>query len=184
MSIEAQTLVLDQAYRPHKIIDWRRAVTLLFMGRVEVVESYDSEIRSVSLVLKVPAVVRLLQRIRVRKQVVRFSRINVLVRDKYRCCYCDCLVSFGSATYDHVIPRSRGGKTCFENVVIACRKCNDKKADRMPEQVGMRLLRRPTRPASLPLTVLRVSPGLDAPSQWATYLYWMGQLDDESSSTD
>ncbi|MCZ2109143.1 MAG: hypothetical protein LC118_06205 [Dehalococcoidia bacterium] len=82
------TLVLDQGYQPHRIVSWQRAVHMIFDGKVEVVSEYDDEIRSISITIKMPAVVRLLSRVRGRKQMVKFSRINVATRDGFTCQYC------------------------------------------------------------------------------------------------
>lgn len=172
------TLVLDAAYRPHKIVDWKRAVTLLFMGRCEVVESYDDrEIRSVSFVMKMPAVVRLLTALRGTKKAVKFSRINILTRDRFACQFCGAKLPMRKLNYDHVLPRSMGGKTEWTNIVTSCYPCNARKDGRTPEQAGMALLRAPERPASLPLTMLRLPDGVTPPDQWATYLYWTSELE-------
>lgn len=172
------TLVLDQAYRPHKIVSWERAVTLMFMGKVEVVEEYDEEIRSVSISIKMPAVVRLLQKIRGNKRGVKFSRINILTRDGHKCCYCGRHLTFSRVTYDHVLPRARGGRTVWDNIVSSCKPCNERKGDRTPAEAGMRLVRAPVMPKSLPITMLRLEPGVTVPDKWATYIYWQGQLDE------
>lgn len=173
------TLVLDPAYRPHKVVPWQRAVTLLFAGRVEVVEEYDAEIRSVSVVLRVPAVVRLVGKLRKSKVAIRFSRQNILTRDKFTCQYCGQKKPQSKLNYDHVIPRSHGGKTNWENVVASCYPCNDRKANRTPQQAGMRLLTAPKKPDFLPLHVLRFAPGVSLPDKWASYVYWTGPLDEE-----
>ena len=83
-----QTLVLSQGYEPIKIVSWQRAITLLFLGKVEVVEEYDRGIKTTSLVIKIPSVVRLLNAFRRHKKPVKFSRINIYGRDKYTCQYC------------------------------------------------------------------------------------------------
>ena len=173
-------LCLDQTYRPHAIISWQRAICLVLDDRAEVIEAHDDEIRSVSVAFKRPAVVRLLRFVARAKQGVKFSRINILVRDGYRCQYCAGKFAFGALTYDHVVPRSRGGKTVWENIVTACRACNGRKDSRTPEQAGMRLLRAPVRPASLPLTILRLDGGVPLDDKWASYLYWKGVLDQDS----
>lgn len=83
-----RTLVLDQGYQPHRIVSWQRAVEMIFTDKVEVVEEYDEDIRSVSITIKMPAVVRLLHKVRGRKKAVKFSRINVMTRDSFSCQYC------------------------------------------------------------------------------------------------
>ena len=116
-----ETLVLSTWYEPVARISWRRAVTLLFAGKVEVIDEYaDREIRSISFSIKMPSVVRFLRALRGRKQGVKFSRENVYLRDGGRCQYCERKVQRSEATYDHVVPRAQGGKTSWDNVVIAC----------------------------------------------------------------
>jgi len=174
--MSSMTLVLDAAYRPHKVVSWERAVTLLFLGRVEVVEEYDEEIRSVSFSIKMPAVVRLLRVIRGNTKGVKFSRINILTRDKYTCQYCGRKLPMSKLNYDHVLPRARGGKTTWENIVTSCFPCNDRKSNRTPQEAGMRLIHAPVRPKSLPLTMLRIEG--EIPDRWASYLYWKTELEE------
>lgn len=173
----SRTLVLDAGYQPHRIVNWTRAITLIFDGKAEVVEEYDEEVyRSATLVIKMPAVVRLLQML-TRKRGVKFSRINVATRDKFRCQYCGDRKSLSRLNYDHVIPRSQGGKTCWENIVMACYACNSHKADRTPEQAGMQLIQVPVRPKTLPIVAFRVDGFSSVPEAWANYIYWQGELE-------
>src|SRR5690348_9198108 len=113
-----RTLVLDQGYQPHRVVSWQRAVLMLFDGKVEVVEEYDDDIRSVTITIKMPSVVRLVRAVR-RKVVVKLSRMNVALRDDFRCQYCATKLPLSKLTYDHVLPRSQGGTTCWENIVMA-----------------------------------------------------------------
>ncbi len=175
----ARTLVLDQGYQPLRIISWQRAVTMLFEGKVEVVEEYDEDIRSVSITIKMPAVVRLLRAIRGRKKAVKFSRINVMTRDGFRCQYCGLRLPMSKLNYDHVIPRSQGGKTVWENIVTACYPCNDRKGNRTPEQARMRLRKRPVKPKSLPIVAFRLHTD-SIPDAWASWIYWQGELEEGS----
>lgn len=173
-----RTLVLDNTYRPHAVVGWQRATTLLFLGKVEVVEVYaDRELRAVSLRIAMPAVVRLLVRIRGRKGGVRFSRLNILTRDGWRCQYCGVRKVVSELSYDHVVPRAQGGKTTWENIVTCCHECNAKKADRTPERAGMRMRTQPIRPSSLPITLLRLEPHTPVPAPWTSYVYWTGKLE-------
>src|SRR5215212_1190473 len=142
----AQTLLLNQGFEPIKVISWQRAITLLFLGKVEVLEEYAHGVRSVNLIIKVPAVVRLLRAFRRHARPVKFSRVNIYARDHYRCQYCGKKAAMHELTYDHVIPRSQGGRTEWTNIVTCCYDCNRKKGGRTPEQAGMRLLRAPKRP--------------------------------------
>jgi 5-methylcytosine-specific restriction endonuclease McrA len=172
-----QTLVLDQGYQPHRVVSWQRAVLMLFDGKVEVVEEYDDLIRSISITLKMPAVVRLLSRVRQPRRRVRFSRMNVATRDGFRCQYCAQKLPLSRLTYDHVIPRSLGGLTSWTNIVMACYPCNGKKANRTPAQARMELRARPVQPSWLPEVTLRLSID-DVPSAWASWLYWNATLEE------
>src|ERR1700733_13585728 len=106
-----RTLLLNPWMAPHKIISWERAVVLVVLGKVDVIEEYDEEIRSRHLALRTPAVVRLKKARSTTKQVVRFSRINVYMRDGFRCQYCGERKSMRDLNYDHVTPRVKGGQT-------------------------------------------------------------------------
>ena len=173
-----QTLVLDVGYQPHRIVGWQRAVMMLFDGKAEVVEEYDEEVyRSTTLVIKMPAVVRLINTLR-RKKGVKFSRINVATRDKFRCQYCGHKKPLSKLTYDHVVPRSQGGQTRWENIVMACRPCNGHKANRTPGQAGMKLLSQPVRPKTLPIVAFRMDRVDSLPDAWASWVYWQGQLEE------
>jgi len=173
-----RTLVLSPGYEPVKIVSWQRAITLLFLGKVEVIEEYNRDIKSTSLVIKIPAVVRLLAAIRRHKQPVKFSRVNIYGRDRYTCQYCGARKAIAELTYDHVVPRSAGGKTTWTNIVTACETCNRKKANRTPEQAGMRLLAQPVQPKAMPSLVITVSKE-SMPDAWRDYLYWTGELEQD-----
>lgn len=173
-----QTLVLDQSYRPLEIVHWTRAVALWFQDKVEVISEYDGFARSTSLVIKIPAVVRLLHAFRRHKKPVKFSRVNIYGRDDYKCQYCGHKKRMSELTYDHVVPRSQGGRTTWTNIVTCCEPCNGRKAGRTPEQAGMRLLRQPVQPVDVPAVVVQVSRE-SAPAAWRDYLYWTGELESD-----
>jgi 5-methylcytosine-specific restriction endonuclease McrA len=178
-----ETLVLSAAYEPVGQITWQRAVTLLFMNKVEVLEEYeDREVRSVTFAIKMPAVVRFLKALRGRRRAIKFSRENVYARDSGRCQYCGLKIPRHESTYDHVVPRSRGGKTSWENVVIACVPCNQRKGGRTPDQAAMRLLNAPVRPKKLPDTFrLTLTFAKNMPTAWQNWLrdlsYWHAELE-------
>lgn len=171
-----RTLVLDQSYQPHRIITWQRAVTMLFQDKIEVLEEYEEDIRSVTICIKMPAVVRLLRKVRGRKRAIKFSRINVATRDDFRCQYCEERFALRRLTYDHVIPRVQGGATTWDNIVMSCYPCNGRKANRTPEQAGMRLRRTPVKPKWLPLVAFRIDPSVPTPDLWANWIYWNGSM--------
>ena len=185
----AQTLVLTQGYEPHRIVSWQRAVLLLFQEKVELIESYDEPLMSPeqaesarengwTFAIKMPAVVRLLNRVR-RKRVVRFSRINVLTRDDWTCQYCGTRLPSRKLNYDHVIPRSRGGKTVWENIVTCCFPCNAKKDNRTPEEAKMLLRKKPYKPRSLPVMAFHLDAADTIPEVWRNFIYWHGALEED-----
>ena len=172
-----QTLVLDQGYAPVKVVPWQHALTLFFNGKVEIIEEYDHEVRSTFLVIKMPAVVRLLRRFRRHKKPVKFSRVNIYGRDGYACQYCGAKKPMFELTYDHVIPRSQGGTTTWQNIVTACERCNAWKGGRTPAQAGMKLQKQPVQPKDVPAMVIELSRS-SVPEAWRDYLYWTGELDE------
>lgn len=170
-----QVLLLNITYEPLRIINWKKAITLLMLGKVEVLEEYGTEVHSVSFTLKLPSVVRLLMMAKRPKASVKFSRQNIYARDKYCCQYCGRKFPVEDLSYDHVIPKSRGGKTVWTNIVTACMRCNRKKGGRTPNEAKMRLIRKPTQPKWLP--ALRVTIGFrEIPTTWRDYLYWNVEL--------
>src|SRR5690349_17423324 len=138
-----RTLLLNASYEPLHILSWKKAMTLLFAGKVEVLAEYDREIHSVSFSIKLPSVVRLLRYIRLKKSLnhVKFSRINIYTRDEFTCQYCGQHFNSDDLTFDHVIPAAMGGDKSWENIVTCCFKCNHKKGGRTPQQAGMALIR-------------------------------------------
>lgn len=145
-----RTLMLTPWMSPHEVISWQRAIVLTILGKVEVVAEYDEIVRSPSVELRTPAVVRITRGLVPKKRSIRFSRTNVYTRDSFRCQYCGEQLPAAQLNYDHVIPRVRGGKTDWENIVTCCYACNDKKGGRTPEQAKMRLLKKPVKPTWLP----------------------------------
>jgi len=120
----AQTLLLTPWMAPHQVISWQAAVTLSYLGKVDVLETYEDEIRSPNMTIRAPAVVRLKRHAYLPKRGVKFSRTNVFVRDEFRCQYCGVAKDGEHLTYDHVVPRVQGGRTVWENIVASCRDCN------------------------------------------------------------
>jgi 5-methylcytosine-specific restriction endonuclease McrA len=170
-----QVLLLNATFEPLKVIDWKRAVRLLTLGKVEVLKEYDREIRSVTFALKLPSVLRLLRFVRYRKKEVKFSRLNIYARDEFRCQYCGKKFEPRNLSFDHVVPKRFGGKTEWTNIVTACCRCNRRKGGRVLKDAGLRLLKKPTKPAWVPF--LMVTIGLPSvPSAWRDYLYWTAEL--------
>lgn len=175
MEATSRTLVLSRSFEPVKIVSWQRAVTLFFLGKVEVIEEYDHNVKATSLAIKIPAVVRLLEAFHRCKKPLKFSRINIYGRDKYTCQYCGKKKALRLLTFDHVVPRSRGGKTGWTNIVTSCSDCNRKKADRTPAEAGMKLLKEPEQLTTLPVLIVTLSKE-SMPDAWRDYLYWTSEL--------
>lgn len=163
--------MLNASFEPLNIINWKRALKLVFLEKVEVLQESGTEIRAENLSVRVPAVVRLLRYVGFHKKEVKFSRQNIYARDKYRCQYCGEQLKPRDLTCDHVIPRSRGGTTTWNNIVTCCRSCNRKKGGGTPEQAGLRLLKRPTKPSWLLGFRARFAVS-QPPDAWREYLFW------------
>lgn len=179
-----ETLVLSHSYLPVDRICWQRAVTLWALDKVEIIEAYDDRvIRSTSVALQMPAVVRFVHRVRTHLRGFKLSRENLFARDKGRCQYCGCRLTRAAATWDHVVPRSQGGRTTWQNIVMACMACNQAKGGRVPEQAGMKLRTEPMAPRALPATFrFTFSDPRQVPPSWRQYLfdltYWHANLEE------
>lgn len=171
-----RTLLLNSTYEPLRVISWQRAITMIFLNKVEVLRNYERMLRSTSMSMQAPAVVRLTQFVRRQRVRISFSRRNVFLRDGYRCQYCDEHLPAAELTTDHVIPRSLGGITSWENVVTACEPCNRKKANRTPAQARMTLQCQPERPHHLPSLGLRLG-SENAPEPWREFLAYGGTIE-------
>ena len=144
--LNTSVLVLNASYEAINICNLKRAIVLIFKGVACTEEETEYEISAATMVIKAPAVIRLRKYVRIPYRVVRFSRKNVLLRDKYTCQYCGKQFPPAQLTLDHVIPVSRGGKTQWDNVVTACKKCNLAKGNRKPHEANMTLLKTPKAP--------------------------------------
>ena len=165
-----RTLLLNATFEPLAIVSWRKAVTLLFLDKVEVVREYDREIRSVSIRMKLPAVVRLLCFVRDNHLTARFSRKNIFLRDNFTCQYCGKRFEPRQLTCDHLIPRSRGGKAEWTNMVTSCVGCNLKKDDMLPDEADMHPRKKPSRPTGFHVLMLNL--GVQTlPDYWKDYVY-------------
>ena len=144
-----KVLVLNNTFEPLHVCSARRAVILLFTGRAERVEDSGRIIRSPSVLFVIPAVIRLHRYVkRPASSAISFNKKNILKRDAHTCQYCG-RNGGERMTIDHVIPRSLGGRTVWENVVSACRDCNLKKGNKPLHEASMALLRKPSRPGSV-----------------------------------
>jgi 5-methylcytosine-specific restriction endonuclease McrA len=165
-----RTLLLNQSYEPIAAITWKRAICLLMLGKVETIEEYDRRVRSAKASFKIPAVVRLVHSFRRHKKRVKYSKQNVFARDRWKCQYCGQKKPVDELTQDHVTPRSKGGLTCWENIVTACKDCNAIKANRTPTESGMRPLNMPQKPDWVPTFAMQLAQAM--PESWRHYCFW------------
>jgi 5-methylcytosine-specific restriction endonuclease McrA len=165
--MNAKVLILNQNYEPMSVINVKKAIVLLYLGKVELIEVNEAQkVRSVSMTMPFPSVVRLSVFVRVPFKKIILSRKNVLRRDGHRCQYCGR--SDIPLTVDHVVPISRGGEDAWENLICACVKCNNVKGDRTPDEARMAMRRKPMRPNHI--TFIRHFVGsLD--ERWKPYLF-------------
>ncbi len=161
-------LVLNASYEPLNIVSVKRAIVLLLKEKAEVVEAAQAQVRAERTVLDWPLVIRLVTYVPLpRRLPLPLSRRTVLARDVYTCQYCGTQPGRADLTVDHVIPRSRGGLTTWENVTTACGPCNRRKGNRTPEEAGMKLLNTPARPRFVAVVLLGEPHAHDV---WQKYL--------------
>ncbi len=172
-------LVLNADYRPLSYYPlslwcWQDAVRAVFLDRVNIVSEYEREVQSPSFSMRLPSVVSLKSYVKP-SRTPAFTRFNVFLRDRFTCQYCG---SKEDLTFDHVIPRSKGGMTTWENVVTACSPCNLRKGDKLPEQVEMLPFQRPFAPDVQDLhSNGRLFPPNYLHESWIDYLYWDTELE-------
>lgn len=142
-----KTLLLNASYEVLSFIPERKAYKLLIKDKVEVISAWEDDINWFSGKIKHPSILRLKNHVRRNYFNSNFSRKALIKRDRSTCQYCNKKLSASQITIDHVLPRAQGGITSFTNCVVCCQMCNNKKADRTPEQSKMPLLKRPTHPS-------------------------------------
>ena len=172
-------LVLNADYRPLSyyplsLWPWQEAVKAVWLDRVQIVAEYDEVVRSPSTEIRIPSVVVLKDFVKPQKRVA-FTRFNLFLRDEFSCQYCGAR---GDLTFDHVVPRAKGGVTSWENVVAACSKCNLRKGARSLRQTGMSLRKAPRRPGAEELRNMgRKFPPNHLHESWLDFLYWDTELE-------
>jgi len=210
--MSGEVLKLNAAYMPVDIIDWEEAVTLWSANKAEIVSTYedrllhtgnrftkpnfgsaerfmratyDKNLESWKTAMEMPAVIRLFEFVSPKKQIKffeSFTRHNVYERDGGKCVYCGEPVSRNKFTFDHVIPKSRGGHTNWQNIVCCCLRCNSKKDNRTPGEAGMKLRKRPFAPViadnfnSGVMNRLRGVSKILNNKKWQDYIYWNVEL--------
>lgn len=175
-------LVLNADYRPLSYFplslwSWQDAVKAVFLGRVTILSQYDRIVRSPSFEMPLPSVIALKDYVSASRYPA-FTRFNVFLRDAFSCQYCNTSHPTPELTFDHVVPRSRGGHTSWSNVVTACSQCNTRKGSRLLNECGMRLRTEPWRPTSYELQETgRAFPPNHLHESWRDYLYWDTELE-------
>lgn len=172
-------LILNADYRPLSYLplslwSWQDAIKAAYLDRVSIVAEYDEVVRSPSTEIRIPSVVVLKEYVKPAKSTA-FTRFNLFLRDEFTCQYCGCK---GEMTFDHVIPRARGGRTIWENVVAACGPCNLKKGSKLLQQTSMNLRRPPRHPGVEQLrNAGRKFPPNHLHESWMDFLYWDAELE-------
>lgn len=175
-------LVLNADFRPLSYFPlslwcWQDTVKAVFLDRVSVVSEYDRAVRSPTWEIRVPSVVALKEYIPMARRPA-FTRFNVFLRDRFACQYCGDQFQAEALTFDHVVPRSRGGRTEWYNVVTACEPCNLQKGRRLPQEAGLRLKRNPYPPSNFELQENgRGFPPNYLHESWRDFLYWDTELE-------
>ncbi|PXW79145.1 5-methylcytosine-specific restriction endonuclease McrA [Blastomonas natatoria] len=162
------------SYYPLSLWPWQTAIKAIFLDRVDVIETYEREVHSPTIQMKIPSVIALKQYVKP-SEYPAFTRFNLFLRDRFHCQYCG---SPHNLTFDHVVPRRLGGKTTWQNVATACAPCNMRKGGRTPAQANMRLMVQPIRPTSWQLQERgRAFPPNYLHESWHDWLYWDVELE-------
>lgn len=165
------------SYFPLSLWSWQDAVKAVFLARVSVVSEYERKVRSPSLVMRLPSVIALKHYIPMTRRPA-FTRYNVFLRDRFACQYCGGGFPVEALTFDHVLPRTQGGRTVWENVVTACAPCNMRKGHSLPRFGLLRPWRRPYEPSNGELQDNgRAFPPNYLHESWRDFLYWDTELD-------
>ena len=207
IALESSVLVLNKFFAAVHIVNAKRAFTMLCKESAEVVSiddgqynSYDftswvdvsafkaecelpdedryESIKTFSLEVRVPKIIRLVVYDKLPKATIKFNRKNIFARDKNRCQYCGKKVPTSELSLDHVIPRTQGGTSNWKNIVCACTNCNKHKGGRRPEEAGMKLICKPVKPNHCPLIQLKL--GSNKYNSWKQFLnnaYWSAPLE-------
>jgi 5-methylcytosine-specific restriction endonuclease McrA len=143
--LQSSVLLLNQNYEPLTVLRARRAVTLLLLGKVDLIENVNGQrMRSIRITIPLPSVIRLKYFVRIRRKEISLTKKNIIKRDNHQCQYCGR--KSGMMTTDHIVPKALGGDDSWENLVCACLECNNRKGNRSLKETNMRLLHKPKRP--------------------------------------
>ncbi len=201
--LSLSVLLLNRLYMAVRVVNVRRAMTLLYRDLAEVVAVEDGQyvsydfadwvevsqahsrfepekhdwIRTVRFQIAVPRIIRLLGYDKLPQGLVKLNRKNLYARDQNRCQYCGKKHPTSELSLDHVVPRSQGGQNTWENIVCACVRCNVRKGGRTPDQAGMKLITRPRRPRRSPILTVKLSDSRYASwRQFLDFAYWNVEL--------
>lgn len=165
------------SYFPLSVWCWQDTVKAVFQDRVNIISYYDTMVRSPSFEMQLPSVISLKDFVPAARTPA-FTRFNVFLRDRFTCQYCGDRFPVHDLTFDHVVPRSKGGRTTWENVVAACSPCNLRKANRTPKEASMPTRQVPARPSAYLLQENgRAFPPNYLHESWRDFLYWDSELD-------
>ena len=167
--LNRKVLVLNQSYEPLMVINAKRAIVLIIKEKVKMLEKYSENIRSVQNSFDLPSVIRLNFYVHLKYKDIVLNRRNILKRDDYRCQYCAKQAT--PLTLDHIVPKNKGGKDSWENLVAACSKCNARKGDTLLKHMDMKLLKKPRKPSKLFQLQTYVNEKQD---NWKQYLFMEG----------
>ena len=180
---QCPALILNADYRPLSYLplsiwSWQEAVKAIFRGTVSVVYEYEREISSPSQRMKLPSVLVMKEYVP-EKRTPTFSRFNVFLRDHWKCQYCGDKFRTQALTFDHVIPRAKGGETTWQNIVAACQCCNATKGSKLPSECNMHPLHEPRQPSihELEAYAQKFPPNF-LHKEWEDFLYWDSELED------
>jgi len=161
-------LVLNSNYEPLNVCNMRRAISLMLLGKAEVLAHHESPVSTIKGDYRAPSVLKMRYQVRRPMPQLRLSRHSVLARDNYTCQYCG--VRGKDLTIDHVVPKWAGGPHTWDNLVACCRRCNLKKGDKTPQQAHMKLARKPKRPHFVPYLSLPLYLKAQGKEDWRMYL--------------
>ncbi|MGM0561308.1 MAG: HNH endonuclease [Pseudomonadota bacterium] len=165
------------SYFPLSIWSWQDSIKAVFLDRVNVLSEYEHQVSSPSCSMRLPSVIALKEYVHLDRRPA-FTRFNVFLRDRFECQYCGDRLPAEDLTFDHVTPRSRGGRTTWHNVVTACQSCNLIKGNRMPRDCGMLPLNEPEPPTTRTLQQHgRAFPPNFLHESWNDFLYWDSELE-------
>jgi 5-methylcytosine-specific restriction endonuclease McrA len=165
------------SYFPLSLWSWQESIKAVFLDRVNIVSHYDQVVRSPSFEMQLPSVIALKEYVASARRPA-FTRFNVFLRDRFCCQYCGAAFPTHELTFDHVVPRSKGGRTSWANVVTACSCCNLTKGSFMPHECGMHPLTTPYQPTAFQLQENgRAFPPGFLHASWRDFLYWDSELE-------